>query len=430
MAAQFQTLTSFNAVMKYLYDQTLEFEFYRESAFLDLVPKKEDFVGNNSYQVPIMYAPNGGMGGTFAGSQTQQLPAGSNGFSVPRVSLYYTFTVDRQAWKASMSDLGAFYDARLAELKVGQKMLSRNIGVSLYGRANGVRGVVSAVAPATNGQSTDQLTLTNVSDVTHFEKNMPIGAGIIKSASIDFNQAVVARYTQGTSPLVITNIDRDNGILFFASGTIATTMGGNGTTPQLAVGDGLFLDGTGNAACNGLPDWLPLATPTTGSTFLGVDRSADTSRLAGTRFNGTQYNLKEALTNGLAQVQRESEGSPDLILISTRRWGDLSNLQDSKRNYPTERKSQSGWGYASLWVDSPHGACEVVGDNAAPDDRAFVLQLDTWELKSLDKLIDLADEDGLQQIRVYNADAFETRLISYYNLICWKPANNGVISLP
>ena len=76
--------------------------------------------------------------------------------------------------------------------------------------------------------------------------------------------------------ITITGVDRDLGVLTFAS-TAAIT--------GLTNADSIFANGDYTAAndklkCSGLLDWIPSTTPSA-TTFFGVDRSTDPTRLAG-----------------------------------------------------------------------------------------------------------------------------------------------------
>ena len=46
------------------------------------------------------------------------------------------------------------------------------------------------------------------------------------------------------------------------------------------------------------------------------------------------------------------------------------------------------------------------------------------------KMVQVVEEDGLQILRVYNADAFETRYAFYGQLVCKAPGFNLNIQIP
>jgi hypothetical protein len=406
-SAQTLNLTSYSAALKVLYDnQPLEFLGYENKPFLDLVDKEEDFFGI-SFPVPTTLSNIGGGSNDFPTAQNNQLPAAYRAFSLSRFASYAVSTIDRQTLLASDNDKGAFMKARLAEFKNQQYTIMRNINIGLFGSGNGDRGVIGAITGLT-------VTLANPKDIVKFETNMAL--------VVSPTPAGTALRNGGTTPAVVTGRDATNGILTFAT-AITTTIAGT------IVTDILYRMGDWKNAATGLAAWLPQIPPTTGDNFLGVDRSIDAARLAGIPYNAQVYNMKDGLTNALVAIQVEG-GHPDIALMSPRRWGDLSNLMDSKRMYPEQLESEAGWSYKFLQLDSPMGSVKVLADNACPDTVAFILQLDTWHLKSLGKLTQLVDEDGLVLFRVYNQDAFEVRMAAYWNLYCDAPGRNGLAVLP
>ncbi len=408
-AAQTLNLASYSAALKTLYDgQPLEFLGYENKPFLDLIDKEEDFYGI-SFPVPTTLSNIGGGSNDFPTAQNNQLPAAYRSFSLARFASYAVSTIDRQTLLASDNDRGAFMKARLAEFKNQQYTIMRNINIGLFGTGNGDRGVVGALTNANKS-----ITLTNPKDIVKFETNMAL--------VVSPTPAGTALRGAGTTPIVVTARDAVNGILTFASDVTVTISG-------LVVTDILYRMGDWKNSATGLQAWLPTVPPTTGDNFLGVDRSIDAARLAGIPYNAQTYNMKDGLTNALVAIQVEG-GHPDIALMSPRRWGDLSNLLDTKRNYPEQLESEAGWSYKFLQLDSPMGSVKVLADNACPDTVAFILQLDTWHLKSLGKLTQLVDEDGLVLFRVGNQDAFEVRMAAYWNVYCDAPGRNGVAILP
>jgi hypothetical protein len=412
-AAQTLNLTSYSAALKVLYDgQPLEFLGYENKPFLDLVDKEEDFYGI-SFPVPTSLSNIGGGSNDFPTAQNNQLPAAYRAFSLTRYASYAVSTIDRQTLLASDNDKGAFMKARLAEFKNQQYTLMRNINIGLFGTGYGDRGVIGSIASVGAGTN-NQIVLSNAKTVVNFETNMALVVGPTPAGT--------ALRGGGTTPIVVTGRDAVNGLLTF--GVNVTTI-----ITGIAATDIIYRMGDFSNAATGLQAWIPSTAPTATDNFLGVNRSIDGTRLAGIQYNAQQYNLKDGLTNALVAIQVEG-GHPDTILCSPRRWGDLSNLMDTKRAYSEQIESEAGWSYRTLQLDSPMGSCKVLADNACPDAYAYILQLDTWHIKSLGKLTQLVDEDGLVLFRVYNQDAFEVRLAAYWNLYCDAPGRNGVAILP
>ena len=95
----------------------------------------------------------------------------------------------------------------------------------------------------------------------------------------------------------------------------------------------------------------------------------------------------------------------------------------SRRRYdPNDKVGQ--FGFSSLQVASPTGMLDVYADHNCPQDVAYLLQLDTWALKSLGNAPRLLDFDGLKGIRQANEDGVEYRWGYYGNLLCKAPGYN------
>jgi len=81
-------------------------------------------------------------------------------------------------------------------------------------------------------------------------------------------------------------------------------------------------------------------------------------------------------------------------------------------------------------LNGPNGPMKVIPDQNCPAGSAFLLQIDTWKLKSLGEAVRLFDGDGLTMIRDPNGDNLLIRCFSYAQLSCRAPGWNGVITLP
>lgn len=81
-------------------------------------------------------------------------------------------------------------------------------------------------------------------------------------------------------------------------------------------------------------------------------------------------------------------------------------------------------------LSGPNGPMKVIPDQNCPAGYAFLLQMDTWKLKSLGEAVRLFDGDGLTMIRDPNGDNLLIRCFSYAQLSCRAPGWNGVVTLP
>lgn len=86
--------------------------------------------------------------------------------------------------------------------------------------------------------------------------------------------------------------------------------------------------------------------------------------------------------------------------------------------------------YTGIKIMGPGGPITVIPDRSCPSQTAYLLQMNTWKLRSIGKAPKILQYgDGLDGLRVGNADAYEIRLGYYANLICNAPGWNCVVQL-
>lgn len=87
--------------------------------------------------------------------------------------------------------------------------------------------------------------------------------------------------------------------------------------------------------------------------------------------------------------------------------------------------------FKALMVHTPYGPVSILGDRNCPAQTAYLLQMDTWKLRSLGKVPHILTYgmEGLEGLRVGNADALEIRLGSYGNVTCVAPGWNCTVKL-
>jgi hypothetical protein len=234
----------------------------------------------------------------------------------------------------------------------------------------------------------------------------------------------------------VTAVDRANGIV---TGTAsAATLSGN-----WAIGSGIaYLSISGDIpaagaastssflALSGLAAWLPVATPAATDSFWGVNRSADPTRLAGCRFNAASYTIEEGLTNALAFLNREG-GKPDLCIMDFASYASLVNALGAKVQYVQVNHDEVEVAFEGITFQSAYGRVTILADRSCPPQTAYLLTMNTWKLRSLGKVPHILTYgmEGLEGLRVGNADALEIRIGYYGNLICSAPGWNCVVQL-
>lgn len=415
------------AALKELYDNPSDFMkdlVYKKNPFLALVPKNEspDGFAGKYIPVPLVYGAPQGRSATFANAQNNQTAPALSSFFVYRVSNYEIVTITNELLEATKNDAGAFIDEAKLNMDTGFRNISNDLALDLFSAGNGVRGQYSAI-------STGVITLSNSAQIVNFEVGMSLVSFSISGST----------YTQSTAAAVgyVIAVNRSLGTL-----TVSATAGGAAGTPtnwstsfpMLGVeGDvafGAIAATTGFKKVSGLQAWLPVTAPTAGDAFWGVDRSADVTRLAGVRFDGSAETIEEALIDGASLVAREG-GQPDMCFMSFASYAALEKSLGAKVQYVSVKHDDAEVAFAGITVNAPYGPITVVPDRNCPSQTAYLLQMDSWKFRSLGKAPHILTygAEGLEGLRVGNADALEIRIGYYGNLVCNAPGWNCVISL-
>jgi hypothetical protein len=419
------------AALKELYDNPSEYLkdlVYKNNPFMALCRKDEsaDGFAGKYIPVPVIFSNPQGRSATFATAQTNQTATADISFFVYRVRNYQLVTIENELMEATASNAGAFIDQAKLQVDTGLRNLGNDIARQMFGLPNQQRGTISGSV------STGAITLTIAADIVNFE----------------VGQALVTYSVSGSTPTQSTGADIGYVIsVNRGAGTlvVSTSQGGNAATPTnwdgatfpyLAVEGDILFSASGLATANslqlsGLAAWLPESAPSSSDSFWGVNRSQDVTRLAGVRYDGSSMLLQEALVNGANLVAREG-GRPDMCFMSFESYAALENELGSKVQYVSVRHEEADIAFEALRVHTPYGPVSVIPDRNCPPQTAFLLQMDTIKLRSLGKaphILTYGNLEGLEGIRVGNADAVEVRMAMYGNLIINAPGWNCRIKL-
>ena len=405
-------LTSFDAGLKVLYtDQRIMHIAYKDHPFLAMVPKKDNFTGKN-FPLPIMYANPQGRSATFSTAQTNQVAGKYTDFVLTRKSDHGIVRIDNETIEASSDNAGAFMEARKSEVDGMLINLSASLASALFRDGSGEIGQVNA--EPTENASTFVIQLKQADDVTNFEVGQYL---VIFSA--------VSGGTQRTSDgsdneWLVAGVNRSAGQI-----TLSGTYDASGT---IAANDYIFVEGDRGSKVSGLAAWLPATAPSSGDSFFGVDRSVDTTRLAGVISDGTGKPIEEALVDAVSAVSREG-GRPSHIFMSYEKFAELEKALGSKVQY-VDGKGEASVGFRGIQIFGPKGPVQVYAEQNCPSNRAYVLQMDTWVWMGLGKAprINLSG-DGMMAQRSASADAVEIRCIYRGQLGCKAPGYNAVVLL-
>jgi hypothetical protein len=424
MAAVFANSSNQIAALKELYTDSQEYMkdlVYKENPFLALVPKNEspDGFAGKYIPVPIEFGTGQGRSHSFSNAQSQQTATQLASFFVYVIEDYQLVTITNLLMEQTKTNAGAFVDAAKLQMDAGFRNLTNNIAFELFGDGTGTRGFIGSTVSAA---PTYTITLSNAQQVVQFEVGMTL-------VNFTLSGGVISAISATTA--VITAVDRAAGIItVLASATDASwasagkALGVNGDIIAGTVSSGT------NLALSGLAAWLPTAAPSPTDSFWGVNRSQDATRLAGLRYNATAYTIEEGVTNALAFGNREG-AKFDLMIMDFASYAALVNSLGAKVQYVQVKHDEVEVAFEGITFQSAYGRVTVLADRSCPPQTAYALTMSTWKLRSLGKVPHILTYglEGLEGLRVGNADALEIRIGYYGNLICSAPGWNMIIQL-
>jgi hypothetical protein len=397
--------TSFAYALKQLWVQSRIRDLtYKDHPFMAMV-KKNTKAGGEYINLATRYANNQRRSATFSTAQGNTSTQAGKKFQLTRASDYAIASVKYETIKASEGNDAALMKAMDSEIESAFSSLVSSAAKSLFGTGSGKIGQI-----ASGGISSAVITLSDANDVANFEVGMKLvlstanGGGAVRS---------------GTVTLI--GVDRDAGTL---------TCSGNVTAGIAAAAalDYIFAEGDYDAKMKGIPAWVPSTAPSA-TTFFGVDRTADVSRLGGIRFNGSTFTIAD----GLIKAARRAAKEGARLDYGWFHYDDYANLEielGNKVQYVDVEAKDVGVGFRGIKVTGPKTSMIVLPDPDAIKGTAFLTQMDTWTLFSVGEVPHIQDLDGNKFLRESTADAIEARCSYYAQLGTDAPGFNVNHTLP
>jgi hypothetical protein len=368
--------------------------------------------------VPVQYGKQP-TGGDFAKVQANAADVPEAQFQITRAKQYSYATIDGEALEA-VTDEGAFVDLLQNRIDNMLNALGDKQAMLLF------RGGTAALGQLSSSSSTSgtAFTLAVGTDAQFFEK----GTRLYFSPNADGS-------SQRTGNLYVWGTDPDAGTVTISTSQTGAQAGNLTSITSLATGDYVFAYGDGAGATGGgnstqivkgLDAWLPLTVSAT--THFGVDRTVSPAGLAGYRINNTGVSIKENVLKLAEKIAAGSGGRPDKCFLHPTNFTNLVNDLGTKVEYSGAGGSAT-WGWGRIYMETSAGRLEVISDPDCLSTRGYVLQMDSWELASLNDFIRIDEMDGLRVLRQASDDGIEVRGKSYGQLVCRAPGKNGVFAI-
>lgn len=322
----------------------------------------------------------------------------------------------------------AFVDEASRTMDNGFRNLSNNMAFELFAGGSASRGTFLA-SSVTNVAGAVALTLSNSQAIVQFEVGMTL------QASLTDGGAALQNAPGTIDAIQLTSVNRGTGVIV---GTVVQgaplTSWATGTLNYLQVLGDIGIAGASTIAgmlgLSGMQAWIPPVDPPSNDNFWGVNRSSDPTRLGGLRYSAISQSISEGLTSALAYANREG-ADIDLILIDFVSYGTLVNELGAKVQYVMLEHDEVEVAFEAIHFHSAYGKIPVVADRSMIPQSAFCIKTDTLKLRTLGKAPHILTYglEGLEGLRVGNADALEIRIAYYGNEICSAPGWNMFVQL-
>lgn len=397
-----------DAMLKELYPEGVPTELMqRNHSFMSLVPKDTNATGEYMV-IPVVYDLPPGRSADIATVLGASGPIGASKhvkFQPSLVEDYAATWLNMLTVYKTSNDRGSFVEMRKREIDGILKQLGNSLAHALFRAGDG------AVAQIASGQATVTITLTNRSDAKFFT----VG-GQYQTADGSAAPTVGALRNAGTF-VTCTKVDED-------AGTVTADAAWTTITGTVA-NDFVIAAGDRNEKVTGLAGWLPLATPSA-TLFFSVDRTVHPTRLAGSRLDQPTVPAEDTIVE-LAEIMAERGARPDRCFVSPRQFSKIAKRLGAKIEY------QNGGGTANVSFSGVHmftsaGDLVLTPDSDCPDNRGYILTMDSWHLKHLLDLPHIVMDDGVRALRRGGLDQIEIRARYYAQLVCYEPGHNGVFS--
>lgn len=415
-------------IIKFLYpDYTVPRELRKTNPFFAMLAKKTNFVGK-SVEVPLTINTTQGGSALFSAAKA------SNELSTSYSDTYKTFTLTRktdyslatisgEAMKAAVMDEGAMVDLFQDTIDLAMMTAMRSLARNLFRDGCAWAGKVGSISGTT-------VTLSTPSDAFNFD----LGEQVTLFSSSSFLMDTVVNNTN-TVPYLITAVDRKAGTITLSSSTGVSAnqyIARFGDRTQSTNDATVF---TNSRVVTGVTQWLAgsQAGTVTGANagaqlqaaIYGVTRTTDRTSLAGNSLDCTGAAPDEAIIQLASDINAEG-GRPDHCFMNPRDFASLVKFLGSRTVYDRAVSIEDAEiGFQAVTLMGDAGPVKCVSDINVPQSQIFALQLDSWDLFSLNAAPHILDYDNQQILRVSDDDAYQIRIGSYANLRCRAPAFNG-----
>lgn len=417
---------------------------FEDRPFWGLVPKEEiagaDQV-TRAFAVPVLFANNAAVGGNFALSQARSALVSSkvNAFQITTSKYYGFVTLDMEAVERSVGNENAFVDLKSLEIDQTIENVSNRLHRNAWNNGDGTIGQV--------GNSTQMPSFaTSVCVLNDLERMVFIQPGdeltVSPSGTPQSGERAFGTNNHGLYVIAV-NLDAGTFQVGNVNGTAVNLNDAADGIPTIAALDWLAIRGdrqvpgtVGGTCFAGFQGWIPNAATgiaSSGDSFYNVNRYQSVDWLAGTRFDGSNYAIEDALVQG-SNILAKKGGTCNAGFINHKHFSALVNSISSRGQVQFLEVSPSEYptiGYRGVRIIGAKSDIDIIPDYACPGTVAALMNLEDWAFASVggEDPVRFMNGDGLEFLRQPTSDSIQAYVVNYGALYCRKPRNNANITL-
>jgi hypothetical protein len=398
MAAVSESTTSVAFIYKHRYSDRQASEIaLRDHPWFYAIPKEGNLDGID-FNYNITTGNPQGISSVFSSAQTWAETLKGVAPAATPLTKYGDLVLDGPSMMRARGGKASFYDLITRSQDGILDELGANIAFDLQRDTSGMRGRRSSI-------SGNIVTLTQKRDVEHFKRGMTVVAA---------TSAVGASGVRAGQAKVI-GLNRTNGTITLDDQSTITTFSDN---------DYLFRIGdTGQVCIEGMETCTPLAVPTGGDSFRGIDRSVDAEALAGSRIDDTSRYPEEIIGDLAVEIAIIGK-KPDTCYVFPTTFQAMAKRLGAKVEIMQGDTAEVGFEY--ITVITAGGHLKVFSDPDSRYDRVRLARQDTHCIKHMDELVHLIRDDGRPNLRTSTTDGLETRARFLGNYVQYDTASHGV----
>jgi len=369
-------------------------------------------LGGNGKSLVWEYGGANGASGDYAVSAAQYGNEQIARLTITRGRLFAHRRISHEDWEATDGNNTAAVGLMKQAVDGAMRQLKKRVGTLLNG---GPVGAIGRIAVG-SGVTTAAITLSNPSQAKNFQNSQRLQV---------LNGSTYALRAASVVTLTSTGVNLETGVLTASAHWDDTVAG-------VADGDYLIPEGDLGQVPTTMDQWNPPTLITAADSWFGISRNSSIE-MQGCRYAATAGSLDEVLVRAAA-YHSDLGGEADIcfanpIDVATLK-SDLHKVQVHATN--SQGREIASVSYDAVVVKGPAGDIQVFSDPYRPRGWPRLTKRDSWKIWTLGEMFRRLTKgtggDGLQ--KVADADASLMAFGGYWQLVCERPIDSCIISIP